>query len=77
MKAIDFLKINREILKLMSKCDLRMTDFNYVELWNDYASMLRDKEKVSYILYFLSKKYGASESTIKRIIKRFNSEVSP
>ena len=54
-----------------------MTDFNYVELWNDYASMLRDKEKVSYILYFLSKKYGASESTIKRIIKRFNSEVSP
>lgn len=75
MKAIEFLKIGRELLKTMSNCDLRLDDFKHIELYEEYARMRSEGEKVDYVLYFLSRKYKVSESTIKRIVRRFSNEV--
>lgn len=75
MKAVEFLKIGRELLKLMSSFDLKCDDYKYIEMYEEYVIMRGEKEKVDYILYYLSNKYGLSESTIKRIIKRLSKEV--
>lgn len=75
MKAVDFLRIASELLKRMSNVDLRLDDYKYIELYEEYMIMRGENEKVDYILYFLSNKYGLSESTIKRIVKRLSKEV--
>ena len=75
MKVVEYLKIGREFLQLMSNFDLRRDDYQHIELYEEYM-MLRGKgEKVDYILSILSNKYTLSESTIKRIVKRLSKEV--
>lgn len=75
MKVIEYLKIGREFLKLMSILDLRRDDYQHIELYEDYMKMRYDGDKVDYILRVLSDRYGLSESTVKRIVRRFSQEV--
>ncbi len=75
MKMVELLKIGRELLKLMSACDLKRDDYLYIDLYEEYAKMRNNGEKVEYIISTLSLKYKLSESTIKRIIKRISQEV--
>ena len=74
MKAVDFLKLISEILKLMSDFELRRDDWKHIALYEEYMKMRGEGEKVDYILYYLSNKYHTSESSIKRIIKRLSKE---
>ena len=75
MKVVDYLKIGKEFLKLMSSYDLRRDDYQHIELYEEYMMMRGEGEKVDYILCFLSNKYKLSESTVKRIVRRFSKEV--
>ena len=75
MKAVEFLQLGKEILKMMSNCDLRINDYKYIEMYDEYARMRVSNEKVDYILKFLSDKYKVSESTVKRVIRRLSREV--
>ena len=75
MKVVDFLKLSREFLKLMSILDLKRDDYKHIELYEDYAIMRGEGEKVEYILHVLSNRYKLSESTVKRIVKRLSKEV--
>lgn len=75
MKVVDFLKLCRELLKTMSSLDLKRDDYLHIELYEEYAKMRFEGEKVDYILCFLAHKYKLSESTIKRVVKRLSKEV--
>ena len=75
MKAIEILKIGEELLKTMSKIDLHLKDYKFINLFEEYLQRRLDGEKVESILYNLSLKYNVSESTIKRLTKRLSREV--
>ena len=75
MKVIDYLKIGREFLKKMSNIDLRRDDYLHIELYEEYMRMRYDGDKVDYILRVLADRYRLSESTVKRIVRRFSQEV--
>ena len=75
MTVVEYLKIGREFLKLMSSIDLKRDDFRYIELYEEYNKMRQEGNKVDYILCCLSDKYKISESTIKRIVRRLSKEV--
>ena len=75
MKAIEILKIGEELLKTMSKIDLHLKDYKFINLFEEYLQRRLDGEKVESILYNLSLKYNFSESTIKRLTKRLSREV--
>ena len=75
MKAVEILRIGKELLKVMSTFDLRRDDYLHLELYEEYLKMRSEGEKVDYVLYFLSRKYKVSESTIKRIVRRLSNEV--
>ena len=72
MKAVEILFLGKEILKKMSELDLRVNDYQYLSMKDDYDRMRREGEKVEYILAFLSRKYKVSDSTVKRIIRRLS-----
>ncbi len=75
MKATEILKIGHEILKLMSEFDLRIGDYRFLDMKEDYDRMKKADEKVEYIHAVLSDKYNVSESTVKRILRRLSKEV--
>lgn len=75
MKVVEFLKMGSEFLKMMSSFDLKRDDFQHIELYEEYMMLRGEGEKVDYILFVLSSKYKVSESTIKRVVKRFSKEV--
>lgn len=75
MKIVEILRIGKELLKLMSRFDLRRDDYLYLELFDEYTRMRDNGLKVDYILAFLSDRYNLSVSTVKRIIRRFSKEV--
>lgn len=71
MIVADFVKISSETLKLLSKYDIKVDDYKFVDLFQEYEQMLAERNKVSYIVTVLSVKYGISETSIYRILKRF------
>jgi DNA-binding MarR family transcriptional regulator len=75
MKIIELIKFNRKSMEVMSRFDIKQSDCQYVELYEEY-NMLRDKkEKYRYIIASLAEKYHISESSVKRLIKRLSIEV--
>lgn len=75
MKGAKLLQISAEILKLMSICDLRVTDYKYLELYSEYVKACENQEKRTATILYLSEKYRLSESSVKRIIRRFDKEI--
>lgn len=75
MKVADFVKLCGEILKLLSKYDIKVSDYQYTNLFSEYSSMSEKGYKVSYIVTVLSEKYGISEASVYRILRRFKRAV--
>lgn len=76
MKVIDLLKIQREPLKVMSDCGLKVDDYEYIAMYDEYRKRRLDNEKYRYVIMCLSMKYHISESKVKRIIRRLEGEFS-
>lgn len=71
MKGIELVKISREVLKALSENDIKLSDVNHIELFNDYEKMLSDGLKVTYIVEHLSDVYDVSVAQVYRILSRF------
>lgn len=74
MKVIEILKLNKGLLNVFQNMGIRVDDVRYIDLYNDYKSMLDDGEKVSYIVAFLSDRYNVSERKVYALIKRLQSD---
>ena len=51
-----------------------MDDTNYIDLYTEYKRMLKEREKVSYIVAVLAVKYAISERKVYGLIKRFQTD---
>lgn len=74
MKVIEILKLNKGLLNVFQNVGIRVEDVRYIDLYNDYKSMLDGGEKVSYIVAFLSDRYHVSERKVYALIKRLQSD---
>ena len=77
MKVIELVKINRKPMEMMSKCDIKHSDYQYIDLYDEYHKLRNNNEKYWYVIAILAKKYHISESSVKRLIKRLSAEVIP
>lgn len=75
MKVVKLLHLGKELLKMMSLCELRVDDYKYIELYSEYVKARQEHVKYAVVIMELSQRYGISESSVKRIIKRFEKEV--
>lgn len=75
MKVAKLLQIGAELLKLMSICDLRVSDYQYLELYSEYVKACKNNEKRTATIMYLAGKYRLSESSVKRIIRRFERDI--
>lgn len=75
MNCAELMKINMKLLELMSNLGIKVTDYRFVDLYEEYQKMKREGEKYWYMITHLSEKYKVSESSVKRLIRRLSREV--
>ena len=74
MKVIEILNLNKELLKKFQYMGIRMDDVKFIDLYDEYITMITEGEKVSYVIAVLSEKYGVSERKVYDLIRRFKSD---
>lgn len=75
MVVADLLKIACEMLKLLSKYDVKVDDYRFVDLYFDYEARKREREKYICVVSELAEKYKVSQSTVERAIRRLRKSV--
>ena len=70
------LKINLNQVKIMSKCGLSVDDIRYIPMYEEYLSLRREGVPKERIYQHFNSSYHVSESTVKRVIKRFSRRVT-
>lgn len=65
----------RDFMKSMSELGIKMDDYKYIDLCQEYNELVSKGEKKEYARLVLSKKYSVSESTVFRIISRLNTPI--
>ena len=66
--------MNEGALNICRNAGIRMEDVEFINLYNEYARLFAEGEKVSYIVAVLSCKYGICERKVYALIKRFKSD---
>lgn len=74
MKVFELLNFNREPLKRLQQAGIRISDVEFIDLYNDYQTMLGHGDKVSYIVALLADRYHVSERKVYMLIKRYGSD---
>ena len=77
MLAIDLVRFCGEILKRLSDADIRLDDYKYVEMCDEYCNLVESGHKKEYAMAIVTEKYGVSESTVRRAVRRLNKAVKP
>lgn len=75
--AYNWVKLNLNQLREMSKIGIMTSDWKNVPIFEEYLSLLKEGVPKERIRQYLSKKYSVSESTLKRIQSRFSAWVKP
>lgn len=75
MRIADFIRLHKEMMNLLSNYEIKMDDFKYVEMFEDYDAMVKEGNKISYIVSYLSDKYRLSEASVYRVLKRFKTTI--
>lgn len=76
MKAVKLLILCQGMIKTLSECDIRMSDWQWVELWKEYERMMDDGVKVTGAVAVLAEKYGVSEASVWRMLRRLGRDVT-
>jgi hypothetical protein len=75
MEAYKVLYLIRDLAKSMSNIGVKMEDYKYIGLCQEYNELVARGEKKEYARAILSKEYSVSESTVFRILSRMNKPV--
>lgn len=76
LSCYSLLKLNLNQFEIMSKFGLSVDDVRYVPMYEEYVSLRRDGVPKERIWQHFRGKYHVSESTAKRVVRRFSQRVT-
>lgn len=76
MKNYEILKMNASLLQLLNKNGVSVNDVNYIGIFDEFMNMKQQGLKVRYIAITLAEKYGMTDRSIFKIVKRMSQESS-
>ena len=74
MKKKKLIKINKDLLKVMSDNDIKVSDVSFIEVYDDFVEM-RKTLKFSVTITELAEKYNKSERTISRMMAKLQEDL--
>jgi len=72
MTAFELMFFLEKAMKSLSECDIKMDDYRHIDMYLEFKEMLAKNEKKEYIKTSLAEKYHMSESSVTRVIRRFD-----
>lgn len=75
MRRIELTIFSAGFLQMLQQCGIKPEDEKHIPLYKDYAQMLADGEKSTYIQMHLSEKYGICPRQVYAIYKRLNERI--
>ena len=75
MTAFELLNFLQKPLKSLSECDIKIDDYRHIDMYLEFKEMEQKKEKKEYIKSVLATKYNVSESSVVRVVRRFDAHV--
>lgn len=76
MKVYELLSFNKELLSKIHIAGLKVEDYKYVDLYNEFLCLKKQNEKVTYIVNHLSDKYKISERQVYSIVNRMQKDIT-
>lgn len=74
MKTIELLKISMNMLCVMTENNILRDDWQYIDVYEQYINMRRNRVKHTAAIDELSSDIGVSPRTLERAFKRLGSE---
>lgn len=71
MKVADIVRMGAEMLKFLSKNEVKVSDWQYVPMYERFEEMRAEGIKYSVAVDELADEYGMSRATVERALKRF------
>lgn len=74
MKVIELLKIDQLVLQLLQEKCIRITDVQYISLYDEFMQIIGHGGKITYAVAVLAEKYKISERKVYYLIKHFSAD---
>ena len=74
MKVVELLKIGGEMLKLLSRSDATVNDYQFVPMYEEFQQMRKQGVKYRVAVRLLSEDYHIGRATVERVLKRLGEE---
>lgn len=74
MKVIEILKLAENFAKALQGTCIKMSDFKYIELYDEYVAIVASGAKSTYAVAVLSEKYNISERQVYYLLKKFTQD---
>jgi Mor family transcriptional regulator len=74
MKVFEALFCYKEALTKLSAMGVRLEDYRYMELYEEYLSLCADGSKKTYIVAILAEKYHISQRHVYALVRRLKSD---
>ena len=75
MKVHELLDFNKEFLQRLCFAGVKPEDHKYTSLFAEYEQLTRNGEKKTYIVDYLSERYGISERKVYSVINYLNRDL--
>lgn len=74
--AYEFLKMCESVCHTLDTNGIPPSDVRYLKMYADWVRMRAEGHKYAYIAYYLTTQYGVSETSLYRIVKRMEKQLS-
>lgn len=75
MKRADLILFNEEIIRKMRKAGIRLDDYKYVNLYQDYIKLTKEGNRKKVVILTLVQKYDYTDRQVYNIIKHMEKEI--
>ena len=75
MKIVELIKVGSSLLNTLAMADVKSSDVEYIELYDEYVRMKEEGHKIVYIVALLSDVFNVSERTVYNVVKKFEREI--
>lgn len=74
MKVIEILKLGRGMMKVLQESCIKMEDYKYIEMYEEYKEIVKSGGKTSYAVAVLAEQYGISERKVYYLLRKLSKD---
>lgn len=74
MTVFEVLNFNKEFLTRLKETGFKLEDCRFIDMYSEYEQMIGERNKVTYVVSYLSIKYDVSERKVYGVIKHFKKD---